>query len=244
MCTLVVATRIPGAEGLAVVANRDEQLGRPAAPPSVTRRAGRRILAPRDLKAGGTWLGVNDCDLFAGLTNRFGLTSRPDHRSRGLIVFDALECEDARTAAARIGGMEPDRHSGFHLIVADPDEAFAVVSDTTRIATGRLEPAVYVVTERSFGAGDSERLERMGRRVASIKEWNEATRDQVREWMSEHRDEPLESTCVHAADRKYGTRSSTIVEIGATRRFVHADGPPCSTPFRDLDDELAELVEA
>jgi hypothetical protein len=32
----------------------------------------------------------------------------------------------------------------------------------------------------------------------------------------------------------FGTVSSTIYVEGPARRFLHADGPPCRAPFRDL----------
>jgi uncharacterized protein with NRDE domain len=43
----------------------------------------------------------------------------------------------------------------------------------------------------------------------------------------------LTATCIHSAG--YGTRSSTIfaADRGATIAYLHADGPPCTTPFVD-----------
>ncbi|HEU4729148.1 MAG TPA: hypothetical protein VFT22_14685, partial [Kofleriaceae bacterium] len=43
----------------------------------------------------------------------------------------------------------------------------------------------------------------------------------------------LTATCIHAPG--YGTRSSTIIaaEAGRTLAYLHADGPPCTTPFLD-----------
>ena len=90
MCTLIVLHRCFADAELLVAANRDEYLDRPAEPPALRRWNGRTVLAPRDVRAGGTWLGLNDAGVFAALTNRPNATPDPTRRSRGLLVVDAL----------------------------------------------------------------------------------------------------------------------------------------------------------
>jgi len=48
----------------------------------------------------------------------------------------------------------------------------------------------------------------------------------------------LTATCIHT--EAYGTRSSSLVAIepGHTRAYLHADGPPCVTPFVDRTELL------
>ena len=76
-----------------IAANRDEHYDRPSAPPALwsTRP---KILAGKDLLAGGTWLGVNEHGLLVGILNRRS-NSEPDPltqtRSRGLLCLDLLE---------------------------------------------------------------------------------------------------------------------------------------------------------
>jgi hypothetical protein len=43
----------------------------------------------------------------------------------------------------------------------------------------------------------------------------------------------LTATCIHSPS--YGTRSSTIfaAQDGRALAYLHADGPPCTTPFVD-----------
>src|SRR5262249_10657645 len=90
-CTLIALHHCIDRAPLVIAANRDEFLDRPAEGPALREIAGGRIVAPRDVRAGGTWLGVNALGVFAALTNR--RTSEPDpvRRSRGLLVLDALE---------------------------------------------------------------------------------------------------------------------------------------------------------
>lgn len=242
MCTLIIATGVFGESGLFVIANRDEDLDRPAEAPSIHERGGMRILAPRDLKAGGTWLGLNAAGVFAGITNRFRLPSKPRHRSRGELPFHALQHSSARRSADAIAGLSAEDYNGFHLVMADDNEAFVVWNDTEELHREMLAPGYHVITERSFGAAPSQRLQRIRERLTDLGEWSDETSARLQNWMAEHdADNPLESTCVHLEERNYGTRSSTIVEIDDPWRFEHASGSPCNAQYRDFESELERL---
>ena len=67
MCLILVAWRVHADYPLVLAANRDEFHARPAAPAAWWQQP--RILAGRDLSAGGTWLGVARDGRFAALTN-------------------------------------------------------------------------------------------------------------------------------------------------------------------------------
>ena len=63
------------------------------------------------------------------------------------------------------------------------------------------------------------------------------------ELLSFHADDPFDGTCVHAPAFDYGTRSSTIILMGAVPtgtangaelRYLHAEGPPCRTEFEEV----------
>ncbi len=69
MCTLIVLHRCVPDKPLVVAANRDEFLDRPAEEPALRSSKAGPIVAPLDLEAGGTWVGVNARGVFAGLTN-------------------------------------------------------------------------------------------------------------------------------------------------------------------------------
>ena len=77
MCTLIVFHHCFADAEFVIAANRDEYLDRPAEPPALRFWHGRSVLAPRDVRAGGTWLGTNDAGVFAGITNRPTPASTP-----------------------------------------------------------------------------------------------------------------------------------------------------------------------
>jgi uncharacterized protein with NRDE domain len=69
MCTLAVGWRIERRWPIVVAANRDERLGRAAEPWALGDGGGGiRLDSPRDAVAGGTWIGLYACGVFAGLT--------------------------------------------------------------------------------------------------------------------------------------------------------------------------------
>jgi len=239
MCTLVVATRVWGSAPLVVAANRDERLARPSAPPHHWARDDEpEIFAPRDLQAKGTWLGVRGAKLFVAITNRFrGVVDAPGPRSRGELVLDALAMDEVEAAAERIAGLDPSQHNPFHLIIADRQRAHLVWNDGQRHYHEILSPGLHVVSERSRDAAPTARdgllrrrlEERLGAQEPELATW--------RALLAEHAVDPFEGPCVHADDRGYGTRCSTVVRLAAeadTMGFFHAEGRPCVHDYVDL----------
>ncbi len=246
MCTLLVATRLYDGLPLAVAANRDERLDRPAEAPGLRRFGTHRGFAPLDVEAGGTWMGLNDAGLFAALTNRFVLGPDPGavdraRRSRGLVVSDALASDtraDALAAVRRHGGRA---HNPFHLVIADLEGASLLWGDGEALHEAELGPGLHVLTERSFDAAPSEREDALAAARARLAH---ADPSALAAELAVHRSNPFDSTCVHAATSNYGTRSATLVTIDAGGRidFRYADGPSCTTPWQDLSVDAMAAV--
>ena len=100
MCTLVVLRR-PGDDWpLILGANRDEMIARPWRPPGRHWPDRPEVVAGLDELAQGSWLGINDHGVVAGILNRFGtLGPAPGQRSRGELVLEALDHAVARGAS-------------------------------------------------------------------------------------------------------------------------------------------------
>jgi uncharacterized protein with NRDE domain len=120
MCLILLLWRVRPEYPCVLAANRDEFHDRPSAsaewwPGS----AG--ILAGKDLKAGGTWLGVGRDGRFAALTNfRDGAAAaRESAPSRGRLVTEVLESGDSVTDILdRLRAAGP-RYSPFNMIFSD-----------------------------------------------------------------------------------------------------------------------------
>ena len=238
MCTLIVATGLWPSLPLLVAANRDEALDRPAETPAVRVRDGVRILAPRDLQAGGTWLGLNEHGVFIGLTNRFGRPPNKALRSRGTLVMAMLSCPTAEEAYARARDLDPEAENGFHLVMADRNQAFLAYNDGAALTAHPLAPGWHVVTERSFDAAPTAREPLIKDVLAG---WPADIPDDaaLKGLLSLRQPNGFDGVLVEVPAHNYGTRSSTIVRLARDgfSTFLHADGPPDAAAYVDYANE-------
>lgn len=72
MCLLILALDAVSDAPLFVAANRDEAVRRPSLPPEKVEGDEERsaYIAPMDVQAGGTWIGINTRRTFVAVTNR------------------------------------------------------------------------------------------------------------------------------------------------------------------------------
>ena len=141
MCLILFAYRQHARYRLVLAANRDEFYGRPTAPATFWEDAP-DLLAGRDLKSGGTWLGVTRAGRFAAITNyREPDVRLEDAPSRGELVAGFLQSEQAPEAYLDDLASSADSYNGFNLIIGDAKRMgyFSNREGTVRI----LEPGVY-----------------------------------------------------------------------------------------------------
>jgi len=119
MCLVAIAWHARPDLPLVVAANRDEWRDRPAEPAQWwSDRPG--ILAGRDLKAGGTWLGISRSGRFAAVTNfRDPSDRRSTARSRGELVADFLAASDEPVAYVERIARRAHEYNAFNLLVGD-----------------------------------------------------------------------------------------------------------------------------
>jgi uncharacterized protein with NRDE domain len=119
MCLIYLAHRVDPRFRLVVAANRDEFHARETRPANWwDDDAG--ILAGRDLRAGGTWMGVSRSGRFAALTNfRDPQGNRPDARSRGFLASAFLKSGASALAYLEEVASDAQRYNGFSLLVHD-----------------------------------------------------------------------------------------------------------------------------
>lgn len=229
-----------------VAANRDEYLDRPSERPRLVQSGPRRVLAPRDIQAGGTWLGVNDARLFAALTNRPCSDPDPTLRSRGLLVREALRESSASAAVAALRTLPERAYNPFNLVVSDGIEAFAAVYEG-KLRVTRLAPGPHVIGNTD---PDNRRVPKVARLLVQAERIAEGHVDDAltalarvcRTHEGDGERGPLDDTCIHAGG--YGTRSSTLLRLGSDPsrdEFRHAEGAPCESEYEDFTPFLAEL---
>ena len=116
MCLLLLGIDVHPDYKLILAANRDEFYDRPTAPASFWKESP-NLLAGRDLKEGGTWLGITREGRLAAITNyRDSASNRTDAPSRGGLVSDfLLSRENPETYVARIARVGHE-YNGFNLV--------------------------------------------------------------------------------------------------------------------------------
>jgi uncharacterized protein with NRDE domain len=152
MCLIVFAWRVIPGLPLVACANRDEYYDRPATPAGPWPDAP-HIIAGRDLRGGGSWMGVTKTGphgpKFAALTNiRSPSDWRTDAPTRGALVADFLK--DGVDAPAYLERIAPDAeaYNGFNLILGD---AAGIYWFSNRAGADprngkALEPGIYGVS--------------------------------------------------------------------------------------------------
>ena len=121
MCLIAFAWNAYPDHRLIVAANRDEWHDRPAAP-AAWWNDHPQILAGRDLKAGGTWMGISRSGRFAALTNfRDPSDRKSDAPSRGDLVSNFLRGSDRAHAYLLALREDASRYQGFSLLAGEGD---------------------------------------------------------------------------------------------------------------------------
>ncbi|HEX2205282.1 MAG TPA: NRDE family protein, partial [Longimicrobium sp.] len=119
MCLILFAHDVHPRHRLVVAANRDEFYARPTAPAAFWDDAP-GVLAGRDLREGGTWLGVTRGGRFAAVTNvREPEAYRVGAPSRGFLVSDFLRGSMSPEAYAERLAATAGEYNGFNLLAGD-----------------------------------------------------------------------------------------------------------------------------
>jgi uncharacterized protein with NRDE domain len=124
MCLILLARDVHPEYPLVFAGNRDEFYDRPTSPAAFWDDAP-HMLAGRDQKAGGTWVGVSRRGHWAAVTNvRDQRPRREDPPSRGHLVAEYLRDEPSPEAYLRALQPRADEYDGFNVLVGTPRQAY------------------------------------------------------------------------------------------------------------------------
>ena len=265
MCFFVLLYRMIEDYPVVVAANRDEFLDRPGTPPAHLRPG---VLAGKDPRSGGTWLGVNRAGTVAAITNRYDLnsTSDPAAHSRGLLCLALLQQATTETAEDFLQQqLARHRYNEFNLAVVSPHRACAISLIRGRLNTLELPPGLHVIANTLPDSQQDPRVRRgrdlINRALASglqsagieavLAALGEVCADhggpsgearQVEGFPVAHAG-PADALCMHGL--AHGTLSSSLIAIHrdtiAASRYLNCDGPPCRTPYENFSPLLQSM---
>lgn len=145
MCLILFAYQSHPKYKLIVAANRDEEYERPTAPVHYWEDYP-QILAGRDLKQMGTWMGTSKEGRFAALTNYRSLSemNAVGKRSRGELVGDFLKNQMLPEEYLQMVAENRNLYPGFNLLAGDKDELYYYSNMENEVK--RLKPGIYGVS--------------------------------------------------------------------------------------------------
>lgn len=241
MCLIAIAWRAHPRYPLVLVANRDEAFGRPTAPLDFWDDAP-GLLAGRDLRDGGTWLGVEHRGRLAAVTNVRQTPAEPARRSRGSLTVDFLLGQRSATAHAQALLADAADYGPFNLLLWDRVE-LVYVSNRPQPRCRRLGAGVHALSNGDIEAN----WPKMRRARALLEGWIERGDDDPAPLFAAFADPrpapdaELPHTGLAPEDERalsamfidrpgYGTRSTSFVAIDAAGvRMLE-----CSYPSRLL----------
>jgi uncharacterized protein with NRDE domain len=233
MCLLVVAWMSHPRYRLVVAGNRDEFHDRPAAPLGWWNDAP-GILGGRDLRAGGTWLGLARSGRVGLVTNFRDTDTRPstDAPSRGQLVPRFLL--DAAPPARYLDELRPAsaEFAGFNLLLGDA-AGLHYYSNVGEEAPRALAPGIYGLSNHRLDE-PWPKLVRTRARFAAVLAADDPAPADLADLLAdrapaEHAPPPdgglppdLERALSAPFVRhdRYGTRCSTVVLVGHDGRTV------------------------
>jgi uncharacterized protein with NRDE domain len=254
MCTIAILIGVTGPP-VVIAANRDELYARDTQPIQLLEPG---VVGGRDAQSGGTWLAVQRSGQFAAVTNQRALAQPiAGVRSRGLAVRELAAAPDQD---AYVAALEPRDYASMNLVWGSAERvSIAYLRHDGGKHVFTLPRGVHVLCNDRLESADFPRADRLVRAIdaalADAPAWDvlvprltRALADHARVPLADVPASPqlpaelareLTATCIHS--EHYGTRSSTIAafERGRVAAFLHADGPPCTTPLTDRKELLA-----
>lgn len=215
MCIAVAAWRCAPDWPLVVIANRDEFHERPTE--GLARWSdGSGIIAGRDLRSGGTWLGVSEqAGRLALITNfRDPVNFRPDAPSRGALVTDWLT-GDWHRIEDRLADLSD--YNGFSLVLIDGASGWIVDNRTMAKPRAMDKDGYYGLSNGAF-ADPWPKVDRLTDDMRGV--IDSGPPDESAFFAMLAKSDPAaeadsEAAPVFIRHPKYGTRCSTVVMIGA-----------------------------
>lgn len=232
MCLILIALDSHPAFSLILAANRDEFYDRPSAVAGFWAEAP-WILGGRDLRAGGTWLGIDRRGRLAAVTNyRQGQREQDAPRSRGHLVGDYLRSGiEPRVHIERVQ-RDAALYNGFNLIAGDTGALWYFSNREGRARP--LAPGVYGLSNHLLDTAwpkvtsgknalhallAADPAELIPNLFGLLSDRNQAGDHLLpRTGVSDEWERLLSSAFIASSD--YGTRSSTVVLVGREGRVV------------------------
>ncbi len=235
MCFLLTCYKLNIGYPIIVAANRDEYSSRISTEPKILEERP-RVFAAQDVKAGGTWLGLNERHVAVGVLNRESSEYDERKTSRGLLCKDALGLAAAEQIKEFVES-EWHNYNPFNLFYADLDGAYMTYAEDA-VRTEKLEPGCHIISSGDMDDFDDPKIQRAASLISvidltDISNLTEGLKTICRD--HQFRDRKKDNICIHGED--FGTLSSTILAVNRRNLgrsiYLYAAGAPCTSSYDD-----------
>lgn len=243
MCLIAFAWNIHPRWRLVLLGNRDEFHARPSAALAPWDDAP-GVVAGRDLRAGGTWMGANRSGRAAAVTNVRDPQASTDGVSRGALAADYLRGPDSAAAQASALHARAGRYRPFNLLLFDADTALylgnhpqpvrqTLAAGVHGLSNADLDapwPKTQAMVEcvRHWVDSGSDDFAPLWQALSDSTQWPDHLLPNT--GIGIERERRLSAAFIRGHD--YGTRASTLIAMdrrGATRIVERRFGP-CGRP--------------
>ena len=235
MCLLLMALNRHPAYPLVLLANRDEYYDRPSAPACFWEEEP-SLLAGKDLRAGGTWLGITRKGRIAAITNyRDPASIKEGSPSRGGLVSNFLLGQEGPLEYLDKLDREAEKYNGFNLIVGEKGQYYWYSNrgDGAR----SLSAGIYGLSNHLLDTPWPKVAKSKDALVYLLSEQEDPSLEELFRILTDHiiaGDERLPDTGVGLEWERilspifiksptYGTRSSTVILIDVDNRVTFVE---------------------
>lgn len=219
MCLILFAYKTCPQFPLILLANRDEFYQRPIRAACVWPE-NPSILAGKDLRAGGTWLGISKNGRLAAITNFRETANNTPSQSRGQLTLDFLSTNTGGEQYLQQIAKQADNYAGFNLLLDDGEQLFCYSNRSHNIKP--LSAGIYGLSNHLINtpwpkvANGIEDLRRALNKPSAENLWSvlqnrgqPADNQLPNTGVSLEVERMLAPRFIHSTD--YGTRASTII---------------------------------
>jgi len=249
MCSIVILKKSENEWPLIIAANRDEMNNRKFLSPGRYWKDKPYIFAGKDLLAGGSWLGVNDSGVVAAIMNRINcLGPMENKKSRGELVLNALDYDDANKSLNATIKIQKDYYRGFNMFIGNNLNSYWIKSDerSSNIEYFNIPDGLSMITSHDRNDLNSNRIKNYLSKFLLSKEPN-PTKNEWEDWEKLLRStysedgNPLSAMCIKT-DMGFQTISSSFIALPNFKSklnknkpiFRYANGSPDSTGYDNL----------
>lgn len=228
MCLIAFSYKQHPAYDFVFMANRDEFYERPTRPAQFWDDEP-QLLAGKDLKAGGTWMGITKAGRFSALTNYRDPTSRRENApSRGKLVLDYLKGDNPPGLYLRRLHPKADQFNGFNLLAGASGQLMYYSNKTGQAQA--LDAGLYGLSNELLDT-DWPKTQHAKKKLDDILSREDGTIDMDELFTILQNQEPAPDDAlpdtgipkeleravspIFISTEKYGTRSSTVLLISS-----------------------------